>query len=81
MSLVTTRKVKRKLVTTTKRLGVKSVSFDASSDVARIVPAGRLAPAKVNELTINTAGLIDFLGRPLGGELIADIRGKVVTIR
>ena len=79
--LVKSRKVKKKLVTTTKRIAIKSVSFDASEDIARIVPAGRLAPGKVNELTINTAGLTDSQGEPVGGELIADIRGKVVTIR
>jgi PKD domain len=79
--LVTTRKVKKKLVMTTKRLGVKSVSFDASADVARIIPARRLVRGKVNELTINTAALVDSSGRPLGNGLIADIRGTTVTIR
>jgi hypothetical protein len=78
---VKTRRVKKHLVTTTKRIAIKSVSFDAATDVARIVPAGRLAQGKVNELTINTAGLIDSKGRRLGGELIADVRGKLVTIQ
>ena len=87
--LVTTKKVKKKVVTTTKRLGIKSVIYNASTNIAELVAAGKLVPGKVNELTITAAGLIDFLGRPLdgdddgepGGDLIATIRGKVVTIR
>jgi hypothetical protein len=79
--LVTTRKVRKKFVMTTKRLGVKSVSFSASAYVARIVPARRLLHGKVNELTINTAALVGSSGRPVGNGLIADIRGTIVTIR
>jgi hypothetical protein len=38
-------------------------------------------PGKVNELTISTASLIDTECRHLVGEVIAEVRGMVVTIR
>jgi hypothetical protein len=53
-----------------------------------IFPAGKIAPGKINQLTITASGIFDSLGRPLdgnkdgqpGGNLVAKVGRSSVTI-
>ena len=71
-----------------KTVPIKSVVYDSVDDLAEIFPAGKLAPGKINQLTITASGILDSLGRPLdgnndgqpGGNLVADVGKALVTI-
>ena len=89
LAIVTRKKVRKHIVTVTKPIVVKSVSYDSVHDVARVIPAGNFAPGKINQMTITASGILDSLGRPLdgnhdgqpGGNLVADVGKRTVSIR
>ena len=88
LALVSTKRLKRHLVTVIKAVAIKGVTYDDASHTATIVPARKLAPGKVNQLTITASGIHDASGQALdgnhdglaGGDLVARIGRNSVTI-
>ena len=67
LALVTTKKIKKHTVKVSKSIPIKKIIYEPSGDIAEIFPAGKIAPGKINLLTITASGILDSLGRPLDG--------------
>ena len=79
LAFVTSKHVKGKLVTVTKTVPIKSVTYDANAHTATILPFGRLAPGKVNQLTITASGISNAYGQALDGNRDGVPGGNVVA--
>ena len=88
LSILTTKRTRHGRITTTKPVGLKSVTYDGGSQTATIIPSTKLSPSKVYQLTIVAAGIQDAHGQALdgngdgiaGGNLVANIAKGSATI-
>ena len=89
LALVTTKRVKKHSVVITKYIPIKRVSYNSTNEIVDIIPAGKIAPGRINHLSISASGILDSLGQALdgnndgqpGGDLVASVGKSTVTIR
>ncbi len=78
LALVTTKRVRGRIKTVSKPVRIKAVTYDPSTFTSAVLPAGKVSPKKVNQLTISGAGIRDAFGRPLDGDQNGTPGGDVV---
>ncbi len=89
LALLTTKRVRGKIVTNNKPVTIKSVQYDSTADTVAVIP-GKKIPAKMTaQLTVNASGILDASGQPIdgnhdgipGGNLVIKIQKGVATVQ